>query len=509
MKRGHAIVLALMAMGASATPLFAQKPTPPMAQPPRAQPDDSVTIRIVNTELHTAMQLIGPYLDRPLIVSGPPGPSITLETPHPIARCDVPRLLRSLLDSQNYELVDDSIGNVYRVRPREPVRPAPISPPPASVAPRPQVGSPELFVIPLKHARASDVASTINLLFGRGSPDRAFRPDARGPGTIADELRANQIPTLGAGPLPETVAGTAGRPAMLSGDLAIVPDTRTNSLLIRANRNDFTLIQAAVEQVDVRPLQVLIEVMIVETQTNYSFNFGIDGAVASQHIKNTQNTTISGATTSGIADGIGGLTLKLMGASGIDVDATIVAAADRGDVHIVSRPTVLAANNEKAEVVVGTQRPFVQLARTLPTDAGEQDQVVQYKDVGTKLTVTPTISIDGSVQLGIVQEVSNATTETQFNAPVISNRSVSTELLVHDGQTIVLGGLRDRERDGDAGGIPLLSRLPLIGGLFGHTTRSTTETELYIFMTPHVIRNDDDASALTDPLRKRADQQKP
>ena len=72
--------------------------------------------------------------------------------------------------------------------------------------------------------------------------------------------------------------------------------------------------------------------------------------------------------------------------------------------------------------------------------------------------MTPTISIDGSVQLGIVQEVSNATTETQFNAPVISNRSVSTELLVHDGQTIVLGGLRDRERDGDAGGIPLLSR---------------------------------------------------
>ena len=92
---GRAVVLALMAMGASATPLCAQKTPAPAAQPPRAQPDDSVTIRIVNTELHTAMQLIGPYLDRPLIVSGPPGPSITLETPHPIARCDVPRLLRS------------------------------------------------------------------------------------------------------------------------------------------------------------------------------------------------------------------------------------------------------------------------------------------------------------------------------------------------------------------------------------------------------------------------------
>ncbi len=487
-----------------------EKPAAPLSTAPSAGPGDSVSIRIVNTEMRAAMQVIAPYLDRPIIVAGPAGPSLTVETPRPIPRADVPRLLRSLLDSQNYELVDDTAGHVFRVRPKEAPKGSAPGAPQASAAMAHLQGAPELFVIPLKHAKASDVAATINALFGRGVSDRSARPDNNRPaGTIADELRANQIPMIGASVMPEAIPGTAGRPAMLSGDLAIVPDSRTNSLLIRANRNDFTLIEAAVEQVDVRPLQVLIEVMIVETQNNYNFNFGIDAAVADQSIKHTPKTTVGGSTTSGLGTGIGGLTLQLMGATGINVDATITAAADRGEVHILSRPTVLAANNEKAEVIVGSQRPFVQMARTEPTDAGIQDQIVEYKDVGTKLTVTPTISVDGSVQLAIIQEVSNATTETQFNAPVISNRSVSTELLVRDGQTIVLGGLRDREHDTDTGGVPLLSSIPLLGGLFGHSTRTATETELYLFMTPHVIRTDDDAKSLTEQLQKRAEQQKP
>jgi general secretion pathway protein D len=134
-----------------------------------------------------------------------------------------------------------------------------------------------------------------------------------------------------------------------------------------------------------------------------------------------------------------------------------------------------------------------------------RDQIVEYKDVGTKLIVRPTISVDGTVQLHVAQEVSNATTETQFNAPVISTRSIRTDLLVQDGQTIVLGGLTDRQHDVEAEGIPLLSSIPLLGGLFGRQSRNTTETELFIFLTPRVIRTDDDAERLTNPLRKRAE----
>ena len=129
--------------------------------------------------------------------------------------------------------------------------------------------------------------------------------------------------------------------------------------------------------------------------------------------------------------------------------------------------------------------------------------------MGTKLNVRPTISVDGSVQLSVMQEVSSATTETAFNAPVISTRSIRTELLAKDGQTIALGGLTDRQRDAQSGGIPFLSSLPLLGGVFGRQARNTTETELFIFLTPRVIRTDEDAERLTDPLRKRADQVKP
>jgi general secretion pathway protein D len=290
---------------------------------------------------------------------------------------------------------------------------------------------------------------------------------------------------------------------MLTGELTLVADARANSLLLRANRADFELIQAAVQQIDVRPPQALIEVLIVEARRDRNFSLGVQASIADQHVEHTQNTTVGGSFTPASA-GLGDFTLKIMGAGGYDLGATISAAASRGDVRIVSRPVVLTANDEQAEVVVGSQRPFVQVSRALPTDDAVRDQVVQYRDVGTKLSVRPTISIDGTVQLSVTQEVSNATSETAFNAPVISTRSVKTDLLVHDGQTIVLGGLTDTEHDVQTSGIPILSSIPFIGGVFGSHSRTGAETELFIFLTPRVIRSDEDAKRLTDPLRARA-----
>ena len=125
---------------------------------------------------------------------------------------------------------------------------------------------------------------------------------------------------------------------------------------------------------------------------------------------------------------------------------------------------MLAANNEVAEILVGSQRPFVQVQRTLPTDDAARDQIVQYKDVGTNLSVRPTISEDGYVMLEVTQEVNAATNEVAFDAPVISTRTVRTQLLVRDSQTVVLGGLADRQRESTQGGVPVLSSIPLLGG---------------------------------------------
>jgi general secretion pathway protein D len=214
------------------------------------------------------------------------------------------------------------------------------------------------------------------------------------------------------------------------------------------------------------------------------------------------HTTYSGSQT-GLSGG--DASLQVIGIGGDqDLQATLTAAASRGDVHILSRPSVLAINNEQAEINVGSQRPFVQLSRTLPTDNAAQDQVVQYQDVGTKLSIRPTISSDGYVTLQVSQEVNQATNEVAFNAPVISTRSVQTALLLKDGQTVVIGGLTDHEHDVTREGIPFLSSIPWIGALFGKTSHTTIGTELFLFITPHVIKTDDDAASLTTPARKRA-----
>jgi general secretion pathway protein D len=119
--------------------------------------------------------------------------------------------------------------------------------------------------------------------------------------------------------------------------------------------------------------------------------------------------------------------------------------------------------------------------------------------VGTKLTVRPTINQDGYVSLLIQQEINAATNEVAFDAPVISTREAVTQVLVRDGQTIVLGGLRDHQKDHTSSGVPLLSGIPLIGGLFGSTGQHSSTTELYLFLTPRILRTDADVDSVTAP----------
>jgi general secretion pathway protein D len=460
--------------------------------------NDSVTIRLVDVDLRAAVQALARFLDRPVVYAGLEGHRVTLETPAPVPRASVLALLRGMLESQNLELVTDSA--LYRIVAKAPARQPGAMDVPAGV-PRPQ-GTIQLYVIRLSHARASDVAATVNALYGRASAVGELGARST---TLNEQLRGQQIPPTDVGP-PQAVAQVAGRQASLTGDVTIVPDASTNALLIRATAEDFELIQAAVLQVDIRPLQVLIEVLIAEVRRDRSWSFGVGADLPTQHVKGSTNTTIGGRTT-GL--GLGDFVLRIMNVGGVDLDATLTAAAARGEVAILSRPVVLATNNETAEILVGSQRPFVQVQRTLPTDDAVRDQIVQYKDVGTRLVVRPTISGDGYVTLEVTQEVNSATAETQFDAPIISTRTVSTRLLIKDGQTIVLGGLTDRQRDRNQGGVPVLSSIPLIGGLFGRSSRRATETELFLFLTPRVISSDADAEMITEPLRTKAEEVKP
>lgn len=442
---------------------------------------DSVRVRFVETDLRTVVQALGRYAPKPVIANGVPGVRVSLETPTAVPRSTVLALLRGVVESSGLELTEQE--SFYRVGPRAPAA-API---PANPAAAPQ-GPVQLNVIRLKHARAGDVAATINQLFGAGGEFSGR--SGLSSGTLSEELRRNNVPAQGTAASP---AASASRGASLSGATVIVPDELTNSLLVRASEADFAVLRQAVDQLDIRPLQVMIEVLIVEARHDRSFSLGADVALAATDIG---GPTVSGSTAGG---GLGDLVIQLMGLAKGKVDAVLRAAQSRGDVEIISRPVLLASNNTESRFLVGSQRPFVQVSRSLPTDTPTRDQVVQYRDVGTKLTVRPTINQDGYVSLLLQQEINQATGETQFDAPVISTREASTQVLVRDGQTIMLGGLRDQQKDRSQSGVPILSGIPIIGGLFGGASRHATSTELYLFLTPRILKTDADADSVTAP----------
>lgn len=447
----------------------------------RARPD-SVSFRFSETELKTVIQALGQHLTKPVFVVNAPSLRITFETPVPVARDGVAELLRSLVEAHGLVLDEDSTS--YRV--------ASAPPPPPAPTPAQQAGPIRLHVIRLKHAKAFDVAATVNLLFGGGG-SLGERPGLSG-GTLGDELRQNLVsPQTTAGPPAGATPAAQANGSRLAGQVTLVPDDITNSLLVRASDADFAAIREAVEQLDVRPLQVLLEVLIVEARADKSFSLGADLFVSG---KGGPGTDVEVETFGG---GLGDLVIQLLHIGRRRIEATLRTAQSKGFVEIMSRPVLLASNNAEARLLVGAQRPFVQVSRSLPTDTPTRDQVIQYKEVGTKLVVRPTINDDGYLSLLIRQEVNSATSEVQFDAPVIATREAVTQVLVRDGQTIVLGGLRDHQKERSQSGIPVLSGIPILGGLFGSANRRATSTELYLFLTPRILRTDEDADAVTVP----------
>ncbi len=457
--------------------------------------NDSLSVRFVDADIRAVIQALGRYLPKPMLVGNVQPVRVSLETPGPVPRAMVPALLKGLAESHNLEFSEDTA--FFRIAPFVPDRPRP---PGVDGRRGGDTAAVRLFVIRLKHATAVDVAGTVNLLFGGGGE---FSGRAGlSTGTLSDELRRTRVPPAGADGAAVAPAATPPiRQSTLLGPVTIVPDQLTNSLLVRASREDFDVIREAVDQLDIRSLQVLIEVLIIEARHDRSFSLGADIFVPQQPVDNSGGT--GGATQTG--GGLGDLVIRLLDLGHANIDVTIRAAASRGDVRIVSRPVLLASNNTEARFLVGEQRPFVQVSRSLPTDQPQRDQVIQYRDVATKLTVRPTINQDGYVSLWIQQEVSTATGEVQFDAPVIATREAVTRVLVRDGQTIVLGGLKDQQRQANQGGVPILSSLPLVGGLFGRVNRRSNATELYLFLTPRILRTDADADSVTAPRLPKGD----
>jgi type II secretory pathway component GspD/PulD (secretin) len=422
-----------------------------------------------------------------------PSRRVTLHLPQGLTRADMLPLLRSVATSNGLRVVAD--GSLLRIEPVDARDPSGALA--ARAASREGV---QLFVYRLKHARAPRLAATLQSIYGGRSADAGSTAFGLSGRPLSEQLRSTQIPPLNIDTIGRGAAAAAGATvlsATVQGEIQIVPDETTNSLLIRAQPADYETIRQAIDVLDLRPLQVFIEVLIAEVRRTR----GLDLGATASAIKIGNGNETSGSLTSSASDFL----VRITRGGAVSLDVTLSALATRGDVHILSRPLLLAENNLEARILVGSQRPFVQVFRSLPTDGAVRDQVVQYRDVGTSLSLLPTINPDGYVNLQVKQEVSSATAELAFGAPVISTREASTHLFVKDGETVVIGGLADRQVEQTRSGIPFLSSLPWIGGLFGSTKNTDAQNELYLFLTPHIVTSDDDAMQLRRNIEGRLD----
>ena len=444
----------------------------------------------------------------------------TLRMSNPISQAEIADVLRSIVESNGLRMIQE--GSVLRIERAAPTQTT-------TTRPVQQVQEPLLpFIYRLRHANAVQLAQTLNQVFANigpritvgGSNTAPIQPGrGGGPGAPPGSIQPNAIDRVqeqaaavrqaitqsqGVQVLSQALAATG-----TTGDIRVVPEESTNSLIVRATAADWQVVRQVIQAVDLRPPQVLIEVSIAEVRRTTDLDIGISGSGTSARQSGTgvraDETTVT-IGREGEAPDPRAFVLQLAGNRGtIDFDIALRALAARGDVRILSLPVIFGQNNKEARLNVGTERPFIQTFRTLPTDQGVRDQIVQYRDVGTLLTIIPTINPDGYVNLQVTQTANNATNEVQFGAPVISKREASTQVFVRDGQTAVIGGLADTQRERTRTGLPFLSRIPWLGALFGSTRNVDITSELFLFLTPHVVQSDDDMDRVREAIKENTE----
>ncbi|HEX9715409.1 MAG TPA: hypothetical protein VGA28_06940, partial [Desulfurivibrionaceae bacterium] len=280
-----------------------------------------------------------------------------------------------------------------------------------------------------------------------------------------------------------------------AGEPLLLADDGRNIILIRALTPDYTRLVKLMERLDNLPRQVLIEVMVVEVTLNDSWQFGIEWALKNNQLK-IDGTKYGQSFTTDFASKItSGFSYSVF-RSAEDVVALINAIADQTDTTLLSSPQILVLNNEEASVNVGDQVPIL-TSQSVPITSNPTDlfqtSTVQYKDTGTLLKVRPRINHDGLVILDVVQQVSSVKVNTfgGTDSPIISTRELKTRLAVKNGQSIMMGGLINKDNSITQSKIPLLGDIPLLGWAFKYESHKNDKTELLVMITPYVIETDD------------------
>ncbi len=360
-----------------------------------------------------------------------------------------------------------------------------------------------IFVYPIQNVKADTIANILKTIY-TGEIVQKAKP-------VPQPAQPAQRPQPVVQPAAAKTEGTK---------VEIATFEPTNSLVILAPPGTYKDIVDTIKKLDVYPHEVLIEVLIAEVTLTDTDKFGIqwsalqgvsiegDSSFTGRVQSSSSNAPSLSATVPALAGGAAGISYALFKPDRLT--AMIHALASKGKVDVLSSPRLLVRNQEEASIEVGSDIPTssstTQTADTTTTSTLTQS--IEYKTVGIKLKIKPSINDEKTVVLDIEQEVSDTLGNQPVGAagytyPSFSTRKTKTSVVVPDKQTIVIGGIIKEKKDKSYQGIPLLSSIPLLGYFFRYTVDTSSKTELIIMLTPYVVATKTEADVITTEFMEK------
>jgi general secretion pathway protein D len=367
-----------------------------------------------------------------------------------------------------------------------------------------------VFVYYVQNGKAKDLAEVLKQVY---VPVKGAKPEGRERAITPTPATPTTPGPRGVRPSPTTPSTPApGREeggGVPEGEINIVVDETTNSLIIRAYHRDYKAVLETIKKLDIYPKQVLIEVLLADVTLDDSTKYGLEWSVFT-------NSFTSGGRTYSYTLGAGGIAPQTDMVSGLryaitSVDrlaAAISASATEDRLRVISSPHILASNNKEARIQVGRSEPILTNTYTTTgtSSPGVVEGTIEYKDIGIILTVTPRISDGKLVTLDLSIEQSTVGKTTLGNLPEVPffpKKTAKTTLSIMEKQTIVIGGLIEDRKENIKTGIPYLSKIPVLGALFGYHTNTLNKIETVLFLTPHVVGDMGDSQRVTEEFREK------
>jgi len=366
----------------------------------------------------------------------------------------------------------------------------------------------QLFVYPVQNGSAVHLANVLNGLFG-GNASSTSASQATGvapalaqaTGTTASAASGSTA-ALATNTGRSTVQGTGVTALTLSSGLRVIADEINNAVLVYSNAAEYGKVEATLKRLDVPQTQVMIEASIIEVTLTDDLQYGLQW-IFNDPARNGLSGTGVLSTVAGAVLGTtpAGFSYTLSNSAG-DVRAVLSALADKSLVKVISSPSLMVLNNHTASIVVGNQQP-VRVGETVTT-GGNITTNIQYKDTGVSLSVTPSVNAGNMVTMQLNQTVSDVgAVDVATGQRSFLQRQIGSKVAVRSGESLVLGGLiRDNNSSGKSG-LPGLQDIPLLGSLFGATTKNSNRTELLVVITPQVVRSDKDLRDMATSMRDK------